>query len=136
MTVTREIGRKDPHDLAMDSSGTKSYATFLVDLCHSCPSDVLSCVSVLLPHLNGESYTFRNGVLGVIGELLGHMTATPTLDDQGKSLRDQLFERLQEHLHDTNAFVRIRVIQIFQQLVTAQVCSLGCVAMVTMSVMM
>lgn len=86
-----------------------------------CPSDILPCVSVLLPHLNGESYTFRNGVLGVLGEILCHLTATPTLDEQGKTLRDQLFERLEEHIHDSNAFVRIKVLQILQQLVSAQV---------------
>ena len=92
-----------------------------MDLCHECPSDVLACVSVLLPHLNGESYTFRNGVLGVIGELLGHLTAMPTLDEQSKILRDQLFGKLEEHIHDSNAFVRIKVLHILQQLVTTQV---------------
>ena len=116
----RELGGKDPRDLAIDSSGTRSFAAFLVELCHLTPDCVLLCVSVLLPHLNGESYTFRNGVLGVIVELLLHLHKTP-LDDQGRQLRDSLFTKLEEHVHDTNAFVRVKVLQLMIQLVTSQV---------------
>lgn len=118
--ATRELGSKDPRDLAIDSSGTRSFAAFLVELSHLTPDCVLLCVSVLLPHLNGESYTFRNGVLGVMAELLLHLHQNP-LDEQGRQLRDSLFVKLEEHVHDTNAFVRVKVLQLLMQLVTAQV---------------
>ena len=118
--VCRELGGKDPRDLAIDSSGTRSFAAFLVELCGLTPDLVLLSVSVLLPHLNGESYTFRNGVLGVIAELLLHLHKT-SLDDQARQLRDSLFTKLEEHIHDTNAFVRVKVLQLMMQLVTSQV---------------
>lgn len=114
------MGGKDPRDLANDSSGTRSFASFLVELCHLSPDCVLLCVSVLLPHLNGESYTFRNGVLGVMVELLLHIHKS-SLDDQARQLRDSLFTKLEEHIHDTNAFVRVKVLQLMMQLVSSQV---------------
>ena len=126
----REIGGKDPRDLAVDSSGTRSYAAFLVELSHLIPDSVLQCVSVLLPHLNGESYTFRNGVLGVIGELLLYLHGT-SLDDQGRQLRDQLFSKLEEHIHDSNAFVRVKVLQLLMQLITSQVEKVKSIAGIT-----
>ena len=125
----RELGGKDPRDLAVDSSGTRSFATFLVELSHLVPDCVLLCVSVLLPHLNGESYTFRNGVLAVITEILIYLhqrSLTDKLqlvnsDDQTHQLRDSLFTKLEEHIHDTNAFVRVKVLQLLLHLVTSQV---------------
>ena len=93
-----------------------------MELCHLVPECVLLSVSVLLPHLNGESYTFRNSVLGVMAELLLHLHKSP-LDDQSRQLRDSLFTRLEDHIHDTNAFVRVKVLQLLLQLITAQVCN-------------
>ena len=116
----RELGSKDPRDLAVDLSGTRSFASFLVELSHLVPECVLLCVSVLLPHLNGESYTFRNGVLGVLAEILLHLHGG-SLDDQARQLRDSLFTKLEEHIHDTNAFVRVKVLQLLTKLVTSQV---------------
>lgn len=136
--VYRELGGKDPRDLAIDSSGTRSFATFLVELSHLVPDCVLLCVSVLLPHLNGESYTFRSGVLAVITEILVYLhqralTAKHQFintddqaclrdnDNQAHQLRDSLFTKLEEHIHDTNAFVRVKVLQLLLHLVTLQV---------------
>ena len=134
----RELGGKDPRDLAVDSSGTRSFAAFLAELSHLVPECVLLCVSVLLPHLNGESYTFRNGVLAVITEILIYLhqralsdkhqlmntdnqACLRDNDDEAHQLRDSLFIKLEEHIHDTNAFVRVKVLQLLLHLVKLQV---------------
>lgn len=111
----------DPSDLAMDSSGTKSFASFQVMVSGQIPSLVLPAVPVLLPHLSGESTTFRNGVLGVLGELLRLL---PDSSDDGGLLpdtRDQMLLKLVDHLHDVNAFVRVKVLHILLQLCSVQV---------------
>ena len=51
---SRELGRKDPRDLSLDASGTRSFATFLVELSQYVPAAILPSISVLLPHLGGE----------------------------------------------------------------------------------
>ena len=50
----REVGEKDPQDLAIDSSGTKSYAAFISELASVLPSQSRAGVTYLIPHLNGE----------------------------------------------------------------------------------
>lgn len=120
LDIFREICSMDSSDLALDSSGTKSFATFLVSLGGQIPAAVLPAVPVLLPHLSGESATFRNGVLGVLGELL-------QLSDSGDNAeilpdtRDQMLLKVIDHLHDINAFVRVKVLHIFLQLCSIQV---------------
>lgn len=77
----RELGSKDPRDLALDTSGTRCFAAFLVEVAQSIPEAVLPTVSVLLPHLGGESYTMRNGVLGVLGEIVSQVVSSVEIDE-------------------------------------------------------
>lgn len=54
MFLYREIGQKCTQDLAREASGVKGYATFISELAEQIPALVLSNMSVLLPHLDGE----------------------------------------------------------------------------------
>lgn len=119
MDVFREICSMDPSDLAMDSSGTKSFASFVVTVTGHVPALVLPAVPVLLPHLNGESTTFRNGVLGVLGELLRLLSDGN--DILMPDTRDQMLMKLVDHLYDINAFVRVKVLHVLLQLSSVQV---------------
>ncbi len=126
--VCREMASNDPKDLSMDVSGTRCFAGFLVEVGGCVPGLVLPIVSVLMPHLTGDSYSFRNGVLSVIGHLLLHLSKgarsdTPTTTS---SPRDQLLAKLLEHVYDTNAFVRVRVLQTMESLVSSQVSHTYC----------
>lgn len=120
LDVFREICSMDPSDLVMDSSGTKSFASFQVLVSGQIPALVLPAMPVLLPHLNGESTTFRNGVLGVLGELLKLLDVS---SDGGllPDTRDQMLMKLIDHLHDVNAFVRAKALNILLQLCSGQV---------------
>ncbi len=120
LDIFREISSMDPSDLAMDTSGTKCFADFIVTVTGQIPSVILPAVPSLLPHLSGESTTFRNGVLSVLGELLRELSAS---SDEGMlaDARDKMLEKLVDHLHDTNAFVRVKVLHIFLQLCSVQV---------------
>ncbi|XP_041377786.1 condensin complex subunit 1-like [Gigantopelta aegis] len=115
--IMREIGRIDPEDLARDASGTRSYSTFLVELAEKIPAVMLSSISVLIGHLDGESYSMRNGVLGAMGEILIRVLSKDNLDDKMKNDRDSFFNRLEDHIHDVNSFVRSKVLQIWLNIV-------------------
>lgn len=52
--IVRELGSSDPRDLALDTSGTRCFAAFLVEVAQLVPGAVLPTISVLLPHLSGE----------------------------------------------------------------------------------
>lgn len=96
---------------------------FLAEVGQSVPELVLPVVSVLMPHLLGESYTFRNCVLSVVGSLLLHLSKVQGETSATNSPRDQLLSKLMDHIHDSNAFVRVKVVSILQQLISSQVTS-------------
>ena len=60
-------------------------------------------------------------MLGVIGETVAGALSSPSLDDQSRLTRDRLLDRLEQHIHDVNAFVRSRCLQIWLQLAKAKV---------------
>ena len=49
----------DPRDLARDSSGTKAYADFLVELASRVPTLIVPSISLLMCHLDGEVCRIR-----------------------------------------------------------------------------
>ena len=79
----------------MDASGTRYFAAFLVEVSQRAPETMLASVSVLLPHLSGESYTMRNGVLASLGEVVCHALSSPTCDEGSRATRDQLLDKLE-----------------------------------------
>jgi condensin complex subunit 1 len=120
--IVREIGRKNPADLALDTGGTRQFATFLVEVSQRIPEAVYPSLTCLLPHLGYESYTMRNGVLGVLGEVLIQVLHPHKMNDEAlRNVRDQCLDRLEDHIHDVNAFVRSKCLHIWQQLVAAKV---------------
>ncbi|KAL8621609.1 hypothetical protein ACOMHN_036842 [Nucella lapillus] len=115
--VMREIGRMDPRDAVRDTTGARAYSQFLVEIGEKVPAAVLPNVSVVLAHLDEECYTLRNGVLGMMGEILTHILSKEGLDSHQKVARDGFFDRLQDHIHDMHAFVRSKVLQIWLNIV-------------------
>uniref|UniRef100_A0A8C5TL43 Condensin complex subunit 1 n=1 Tax=Malurus cyaneus samueli TaxID=2593467 RepID=A0A8C5TL43_9PASS len=115
--LLREIGQKCPQDLAREASGVKGYATFISELAEQIPALVLSNMSVLLPHLDGESYTMRNAILGAMAEVLVQMLNGDQLEEAARGTRDKFLDRLQAHVCDVHSFVRSRVLQLFTRIV-------------------
>ncbi|XP_012566984.1 condensin complex subunit 1 isoform X1 [Hydra vulgaris] len=111
--IIREIGRIDMSDLTRDASGTRSFSQFLVEIAEKIPSSVLPNISLLMAHLDGESYSMRNGVLGVFGEIVAKVLNKDNLDVGMKKSREGFLDRLEDHIHDVNSFVRSRVLQIW-----------------------
>ena len=49
-----ELGAKDSRDLSLDASGTKNFATFLVEMTQCVARAILPVILSLLPHMQGE----------------------------------------------------------------------------------
>ncbi|XP_039574078.1 condensin complex subunit 1 isoform X1 [Passer montanus] len=115
--LLREIGQKCPQDLAREASGVKGYATFISELAEQIPALVLSNMSVLLPHLDGESYTMRNAILVAMAEVLVQVLNGDQLEEAARGTRDKFLDVLQAHVCDVHSFVRSRVLQLFTRIV-------------------
>ncbi|NWW48276.1 CND1 protein, partial [Pedionomus torquatus] len=114
--LLREIGHKCPQDLARDGSGVKGYAAFITELAERIPALVLSNISVLLRHLDGESYIMRNAILAAMAEVLVQVLNGDQLEEVARGTRDQFLNMLQAHICDINGFVRSRVLQLFTRI--------------------
>ncbi|NXA23826.1 CND1 protein, partial [Ibidorhyncha struthersii] len=115
--LLREIGQKCLQDLARDASGIKGYATFITELAERIPALVLSNMSVLLCHLDGESYMMRNAILAAMAEVLVQVLNGDQLEEAARDTRDQFLNMLQAHVCDISGFVRSRVLQLFARIV-------------------
>ena len=60
-------------------------------------------------------------MLVVLGEMVCQVLGREDMDDNGKATREQFLDRLQQHVHDINAFVRSKVLQIWLKLFKEQV---------------
>lgn len=69
-SLVREIGRINPKDLGRDANGSKNLAAFLVELSERLPKEMYQNISVLIPHLDGESYTIRSGIIQILGNIV------------------------------------------------------------------
>jgi len=116
MELVREISRIDTKELARDTSGTRSYSLFLVDLAERLPEFMKPSISLLTTHLDGESYSMRKCVLGVMGEIVAKVLSGEDLDENGKDDRDSFLDCLEDHMHDIHAHVRSHVLQIWGKL--------------------
>ncbi|EDV24347.1 uncharacterized protein TRIADDRAFT_57733 [Trichoplax adhaerens] len=110
--IIREIARISPQELSRDSSSTRGYAVFLAELAEKIPFVISANISLLISHLDGESYVMRNAVLSTMGAIVVSLLRKDDLDESAKKSRDHFLDRLEAHVHDVNAFVRSKVIQI------------------------
>ena len=116
MELVREISRIDSRELARDTSGTRSYSMFLVELAERLPDMMKPSLAILSSHLDGESYTMRKCVLAVMGEIVAKVLSREDLDEAGKDDRDSFLDCLEDHMHDVHAHVRSHVLQIWGKL--------------------
>jgi len=116
MELMREISRVDAKELARDTTGTNNYAKFLVEMTEKLPKNVLPCVSLLMVHLDGESYAMRKCVLGVLGEIVIKVLTAEDLDENNRDLRENFLDVLEDHVHDVSSYVRSRVLEIWDNL--------------------
>ncbi|KAJ6658260.1 hypothetical protein lerEdw1_020532 [Lerista edwardsae] len=115
--LLREIGQKCPQELARDTSGAKGYTAFLAELAEQTPAIVLANMSVLLHHLDGESYGMRNAILAAMTEALLQVLNGEQLEETARNTRDQFLDTLQAHTCDVHGLVRSRVLQLFTRIV-------------------
>lgn len=86
VAVLREIGHIDPDDFKRDNSGADSVSSFLVAMAERLPKLMTVNLSIITPHLDGESYKMRNGIVQVIGTLIIKASKDPSVDAVGDEM--------------------------------------------------
>lgn len=113
----REIGSLE---LNNDTPGTKFLSQFISTIGEKVPTAILSNMSVVISHLNDESYNIRNAIIHAISRVIPTVlkqtsdennSRNTTSENLTKKTRDQLLTILEERVHDVNAYTRSKAIQ-------------------------
>ena len=106
LEIIRDISEIDASELSRDTSATRTYSTFLMELTERVPERMKQCLSLLMVHLDGESSSLRKCVLSILGEIILKVLHKDEQDKALKETRDQFLD-----MHDVNAHVRSSVLQ-------------------------
>ncbi|CAH0715490.1 unnamed protein product, partial [Brenthis ino] len=100
-----------------EQGAAKNCGTFLLELTKELPKEMVNAIATIQPYLESdESYTIRIGVLGMICEVLSVELTGEGLTDEQRAQRDDFLDDLFEHMHDTSAYVRHKVLQFWCRL--------------------
>ncbi|KZT53109.1 hypothetical protein CALCODRAFT_501450 [Calocera cornea HHB12733] len=107
--ILREIASKSFS--AQDSKGPRSFGRFLTRMAELLPRVVLKQISLLLAHLDSESYPMRMALIEVLGTLIRELALSEEGEQEAREKQiEKLFELLNERFMDLNGYVRAKVI--------------------------
>lgn len=99
VAVLREIGHINSDDFKRDNSGADSVSSFLVAMAERLPKLMTVNLSIITPHLDGESYKIRNGIVQVIGTLIVKTSKNPSVDAVGDEMARLRSKQVSLHGH-------------------------------------
>lgn len=117
--IIREIKRIDIRELSRDSSGPKAISLFLAEVSDKCSQEMLPSISDLLDFLEEDSYLMRNSTLTIIGNLV--IKELSKDGQKERHLRDQLLDKLEDHIHDNTSYTRSKALQVWCNLCQSEV---------------
>ncbi|KAI6126776.1 non-SMC mitotic condensation complex subunit 1-domain-containing protein [Pisolithus sp. B1] len=114
--ILREIAGKTFN--AQDTKGPRAFSRFLVKFCEESPRSVLKQISVLLGHLDSESYPMRMAMVEVIGLLIRELSSAEDNNDTTQTHKQIVgfFELLLSRTLDLSSYVRSKVLATLSKL--------------------
>ncbi|KAG0630533.1 hypothetical protein M758_1G185600, partial [Ceratodon purpureus] len=130
VAVLREIGHINPEDFKRDNSGADSVSAFLVAMAERLPKIMTVNLSIITPHLDGESYKMRNAIVQVIGTLIVKASKDPSVDAAGDEMarlrsKQGMVDILLERARDKSSYTRSKVLQTWASLCVESAVSIG-----------
>ncbi|TDL22771.1 hypothetical protein BD410DRAFT_898004 [Rickenella mellea] len=113
--ILREIASKNFN--AQDSKSPRAFSRFLVRFAELSPRLVLKQISLLLSHLDSESYPMRMAIVEVIGCLIREIAMSEEGEQESREKKlNGLFDLLTERFLDLSSYVRAKVINTISKL--------------------
>ena len=109
--VVREIDRVDVKEMSRDTSGTRAFSQFLIEVAERLPEQLQPCLVLLMKHLDGESYMLRKSILGIFGEIIIKLYSHGKLEETAKNARDQVISILSQDIcfeHSLDLFIPLQ----------------------------
>ncbi|KAF8591370.1 hypothetical protein K439DRAFT_1327448 [Ramaria rubella] len=113
--ILREIAGK--HFNGQDTKGPRSFSRFLIRFAELSPRIMLKQISLLLCHLDSESYPMRMALVDIIGMLIREIALSDEGEQESREKKiNNLFELLTERFLDMSSYVRAKVINTLSRL--------------------
>ncbi|XP_024390641.1 condensin-1 complex subunit CAP-D2 isoform X6 [Physcomitrium patens] len=130
MSILRGIGHINPLDLKRDNFGADSVSSFLVAMAERMARFMTDNLSIITPHLNGESYKMRNAIVQVIGTLLAKASKDSSGDVAGDEMtllrcKQGMIDILLDRARDKSSYTRSKVLQTWAKLCVESAISIG-----------
>ncbi|XP_018394292.1 PREDICTED: condensin complex subunit 1 [Cyphomyrmex costatus] len=109
--VMNEIGQSE-----INETDNRNTSMFLENIAISQPNLIIPILDDITDYLSSEFYTMRNCVIGILGAVVQKALTGEDLTGEQKDQRDECLDNLEEHMLDCNAYVRSKVLQIWQHL--------------------
>ncbi|KAL7299993.1 hypothetical protein TKK_0007307 [Trichogramma kaykai] len=109
--IAREIGESEPGE-----ADARNFSSFLESIAVTKAEIVLPILDSIMDYLDNECYTMRNCAIGVMGLVVSTSLTGEELATDKRALRDECLDNLEEHILDSNAYVRSKVLQTWQKL--------------------
>ncbi|KAF9225678.1 hypothetical protein BS17DRAFT_750004 [Gyrodon lividus] len=115
--ILREIAGKAFS--AQDTKGPRAFSRFLIKFSEESPRSVLKQISLLLGHLDSESYPMRMALVEVLGSLIRELSSSEDMSTDSTQTHKQLtglFELLTSRTLDLSSYVRSKVLSTLSKL--------------------
>ncbi|EPQ52403.1 hypothetical protein GLOTRDRAFT_132468 [Gloeophyllum trabeum ATCC 11539] len=115
--ILREIAAKNFS--GQDTKGPRAFSRFLIRFAELAPRAVLKQISLLLAHLDSESYPMRMAMVEIIGCLIRELTASEDLSTDANQAQKQihgLYDLLLDRTLDLSSYVRTKVFAVLAKL--------------------
>ncbi|KAI0252546.1 non-SMC mitotic condensation complex subunit 1-domain-containing protein [Lactifluus subvellereus] len=115
--ILREISAKSFN--AQDTKGPRNFSRFLTQFAEWAPRTVLKQISLLLSHLDSESYPMRMAIVEIIGCLIRELACSEDLTSDTHQTQKQLnglYDLLLERTLDLSSYVRSKVFTVLGRL--------------------
>ncbi|KAM0735683.1 Condensin complex subunit 1 [Formica fusca] len=109
--VMNEIGQSE-----IGETENRNVSTFLENIAILQPNLIIPVLDEVIDYLSNEFYTMRNCVIGVLDIVVQKALTGEDLTDEQKKQRDECLNNLEDHILDSHAYVRSKVLQVWQHL--------------------
>ncbi|CAF3988780.1 unnamed protein product [Rotaria sp. Silwood1] len=100
-----------------DNASAKTVATFIIDMARLDPDIIRTHIDQITDLLTAESRHIRVAALTALCSVIEKLLSSEELDDGQGKMRDDLLEKLRDHVRDEPAFVRQHCLQLWISLV-------------------
>ncbi|XP_076282236.1 CAP-D2 condensin subunit isoform X2 [Lasioglossum baleicum] len=109
--IMKEIDQSEPSE-----GDSRNLSVFLETIATTKPDIIIPILDELMNYLASEHYAMRNCIISVLGIVVQNALTGDDLTPEQKNQRDECLNNLEVHILDCNAYVRSKVLQVWQRL--------------------